>query len=412
MAKHGFPWYLSKVEQSERHRHGMRVPNASLSCGVDLPPCAVAWLNTLPSGFRHAGESCLEELADKFIYGQLRDPFGQTNVRRAAEFVAELARGLVAGCNREMFVEVIRAEPRLVELGLIVALSQIALSREIPRDQEFYPAVIFDREVLRVVKYLAERDQPAVSLLWRLVCLFDESLADDVEASLFDVERGFAKTTHWPSPAAVRRLDAAIARNQALWESLARGFIVATQGAGGVLPMFAVEEAAKPKEIFRSDRVLFLDNINRPRQKRSTMDLLCGALDWPNRVRVILANLGGEFGSLRLYGAYVESIWAHVLVAVRQCSPDVAVFLDHGAEILERDIAHPIAAGFVPPRAVVKLFSEACSYDIVRKKRLSRQRKRCLREGLEIMDDDWVGLLRDIGTSYASVSVERVEVVQ
>ncbi|HRI66995.1 MAG TPA: hypothetical protein PK156_22275, partial [Polyangium sp.] len=48
----------------------------------------------------------------------------------------------------------------------------------------------------------------------------------------------------------------------------------------------------------------------------------------------------------------------------------------------------------------VTLFEDACSYDLVRKKRLSRQRERCLRHELVVMDADWVQCLHEIATSY------------
>jgi len=225
-------------------------------------------------------------------------------------------------------------------------------------------------------------------------------VVEEIGVSLACVERGFAKTTRWPSAEIAKRCCALLSRLTNVWASVAQSLIVATEEAHGILPMFAVENVVKPYELSRVDRALLVESINRPRQKRAPVDLLRFAMDWPRRASCILTNLAGDFGSLQLYGAYLRSIWTSVSKAARQSSLDVTTVLEHGAELLERDIAYPIVAGAEPLEAVVTVFEEAFSYDIVRKKRLSRQRERCLREGLVEMDEDWIDMLRDIGSRY------------
>lgn len=410
MDSHGFSWNarISNVE-STRHRHAPPDVSVFAPRRVDLPKNVTTWLDSLPSDLRHDDHSCLDKLGDQVVYGQLRDSFARTNLKQTVEFVADLSQDFVDGLERTRFVEVLGAEPRLIELGLLIAFSQLSLTQQIPRDQEFYPAVLLDREVLSVVKHLAERDQPAVSLLWWLVRLHESSLAQQIETSLKDVERGYAKTTLWPSSDLASRLCLMLTSIESLWERLACDLIVATQQTGGRLPMFAVEDAAKPFAIMRAERALIVENINRPRQKRRPVDLLRAAMQWPRRASKILGNLAGNYGSLRLYGAYVQTIWSSVLKGARRHRFDVPTFLEHSAEVLERDIAYPIFAGVEPLEDVVTLFEEACAYDLVRKKRLSRQRERCLRVGLDVVEADFVEMLRDIGWSYVDIEESSVQ---
>lgn len=394
---------VNRTWKSERHRQRRVVLSPSLPSPVfrapTFPAAVRSWLSELPPQLRRARGCLLEELADQVIYKQLSNDYDRTNFQRVIEHVVELAEAHVEGTDRGRFVEVILHEPRLVEAGLLMALSQLALTQEIPRDQEFYPAVLFDREVLSVIKHVAERDKPALALLWALVGAHRREVVAEIEATVAEVERGFAKTTQWPSREVASRLSRQMQRLRSLWVSLARDLISAAEGAGGVLPMFAVESAAKPYELSRIDRTLFVESINRPRQKYSGLDLLRAARDWPWRAASILENLAGEFGSLRLYGAYLTAIWGGV-AAFEPEDPDASTAMDRNGELVERDVAYPISAstGLLGP--VVTLFEDACSYDVARKKRLSRQRERCLSGGISVMDSDFIDMLREIGSRY------------
>lgn len=394
---------VNRTYNRERFGH-RRIVHSALSPSpwfrVPAFPAAVrSWLHDLPPQLRSARGCCVEELADQVVYKQLSNDYDRTNVQRVVEYVGRLANGHVHGGDRDGFVALILHEPRLVEVGLLITLSQLALTQEIPRDQEFYPAVIFDREVLSVIKHMAERDKPAIALLWSLMGVHQRELVAEIEVTAAHVERGFAKTTQWPSREVAARLCSLLQRLRVFWDGAARDLITAADVAGGVLPMFAVEDAAKPHELSRIDRTLLVESINRPRQRQSTLDLLRAAREWPWRVSSILENLAGEFGSLRLYGAYLTAIWG-VVATLQQDESDARQQLHRCGELVERDLAYPISTGTEPLEPVVTLFEEACSYDVVRKKRLSRQRERCLSGGLAVMDADFIDMLREFGAKY------------
>ncbi|HRI65698.1 MAG TPA: hypothetical protein PK156_15730, partial [Polyangium sp.] len=310
-----------------------------------LPNEASNWLDSLPIGWRRHSVSCIDALADQLAYGQARDPHQRSNVFGAVEFVSTLARTCLGGEASPEFVQVIMQEPRLIELGLLMAMSQLSLAQRIPRGQGFYPAVIFEREVLRVVRYTAERDQPATALLWYLIALRQPSLVDEIQQSLSNVQCGFAKNAQWPSRDVAMQLGTSLQRMTNLWVSLAQDLIAATDTAGGKLLMIAVENAAKPFLVGRPECKLLLGSINRPRQKQQPRDLLVTATQWPQRAVRILDNLSGDYGSLRLYSAYMRAVWSAVLAGARQFRGDERMFRSRYSEIVARDIAYPIFAG-------------------------------------------------------------------
>jgi len=398
MAAHGFPWNDrgNTGKRSPLHWSARMLNRTHAPRRIELPNYVETWLESLPPDVRYASSSCLGELADRVVYTQVKDRFQRANLVRVAGFVSDLAQSHLEGATHTRFVEVALLAPRVIELGLIIALAQLSGTRGIPRDQGYYPAVLFDREVLSIVKHAAERDQPAVALLWTLASAHDPVLAQNIETSMKDVARGFAKTPRWPNAHESMTFRHALSQLMPRWKSLADKLIEATTRGDGTLPMLAVEQAAKPLHVSRVETRLLVDAINRRRQKRSPADLLCMAMQWPIRAGRVVDNLAGDLGSLRLYSAYVCAIWSGVFDVAQRCQQNLSTFVEHAGELFERDIAHPIAAGVEPSQTMDTLFEDASSYDTTRKKRLSRQRERCLHAGLGVMDVDWIDLLREI----------------
>jgi len=364
-----------------------------------------SWLQDVPKDLRQARGARLYELGDEVVYAQLTDESAAALLRRTVEFVSDLAQEHLDGCGGAAFARAILEEPRLVELGLLIVSAQLSRTAWMPRDQGFYPAILLERDVLSVIKHTSERDQPAVSLVWKLVSLREPALVQQIEDSAVAVERGFAEGARWPDGEEAARLRSAIAAARSVWESLAGALLFAVQSQGGKLPMEAVEAAASPAGMLRAERVLLVDSINRSRQRQDVHDLIRGAMAWPIRADGVLGNLEGELGWLRLYIAYLQAIWSGVLRAAQTCGHDAGALVERCGEVIERDLAYPIAAGVEPLEDVVTLFREASSYDQTRKKRLSRQRERCLRGALDVVESDWVDLLRDIAAGYLGEGV-------
>lgn len=356
------------------------------------------WLQTLPDELRHAPTSQLSVLADEVIFNQLQAAPSRALVRSATEFLSELANEYLDDERNTAFVELLVKEPRAIELGLVIVGAQLSRADEIPRIQKFYPAVLFDRDVLSVVLTTGDRDHPETGLVWAILGLREPELAHEILECIKTIEHGFTPGTRWPDVHNAQELRNAIASLREPWESIAGKMLFAIRKNNGLLPMSLVNALTAPHIL--PQRQDFVNNINRPRQKLSPERLLRSAMAWPLRADRLLEHLELPDGSLRLHIAYIEALWSGLLRAVQKCRSNPSYLVSNYAEIIQRDIAFPIAHGTYGGENIAAVYTDAPDYDQTRKKRLSRQRQRCLREGLNTIDSDWVDLLRDIASSY------------
>ena len=81
---------LAKVARAPR-RFGRHPPTHFELCSLSLPKGVATWVDSLPTEWRGASVSCLDELAAQVVYGHLRDPFLRAHLVQAVEFVSDLA---------------------------------------------------------------------------------------------------------------------------------------------------------------------------------------------------------------------------------------------------------------------------------------------------------------------------------
>lgn len=386
------------------HGFGRRLP-------PDLrePPQSgeLPWLRSLPTSLRQDEQSCLSRLATFVLREQLQDESTLPNLRQAVEFVSELALAHHEHPGGMSFVETIVYEPRLVELGLNMVTAQLTHARNIPRDQGFYPAVLFHREVLSVLGYAAERDDPVASLLWNLITLRQTSLAYEASRCAEQIGMTYRKTARWPSPAELTDLRGYIGVVRPMWETLARQMDEAIADNHGVLPAAVIQALTASGNFLPAECRRYAQIINRHREKRTPRDLVRRAFFWPHRVERILENLQGPLGVQRLYASYQHALWSKLCSDICLSDRNVAHIAVKWREIIARDIAYPIALGTEPIPDVREFFQGACDVPL-HKKRLSRQRERCLREPLSLIESDWIADLEDLALEYAEGSEESV----
>jgi len=354
---------------------------------------AKAWLDALPDELRRAQGACMYELGDSIVYPQLADPPAEDRLRQTAEFVSDQAESYIDG-DPSPLAAMLLEEQRLPELGLLLFAAFLS-NRRIPRHQGFYPAILLDREVLSVVKETGKRENPGITLLWAIFCAREPNLARRIHEAAAPFERGFGARIRWPDGLEATRLRAAITAARVPWESLGGRLLFAARDAGGKLPFEAVEAALPSNPRGETEIKWLVHAINRERQKITPEDILRCAMTWPLRASRVLGNLEGELGWLRLYVAYLEALLSGLYRTAQSSEKIAHALLDTSAEAIERDIAFPLASGVGPIEDATGLF-EDLSYDQTRKKRLSRQRERCLRGVPEIAPADWIDLLRDI----------------
>lgn len=358
------------------------------------------WLHTLPNDLRRAPTCQIYALADEVIFNRLQMEPSSPLVRNAVDCLSDLASEHLENEADTAFVALLVREPRAIELGLVIAAAQMSLANEIPRQQKFYPAVLFDREILSVVLAAGDRDYPETGLLWAMIGLHDPGIVNDILACTARIDQGFAEGIRWPDIDVSKQLRYAIASIRDKWEIMARKMLFALRKNDGKLPLSIVEALIAPKKL--PGGRTFVNGINRPRQKATPERLLVSAMQWPIRADRLLGNLELADGSLRLHIAYMHALWSSILRVAHEHDRNEMHLATHYAEVIQRDIAYVIAQGTDYPEKTVSLFHIAENYPQTRKKRLSRQRAKCLRDVLPIIDSDWVELLRDIASSYTN----------
>lgn len=365
------------------------------------------WLETLPADLRGDPSCQLYRLAEEVIYLQLHDASSAKLLRDAVRFVSTLAEEHRDNPADQRFLRLLIDEPRAIELGLVMVATQLSQAKVIPREQTFYPAIMFERDVLSVPLRTNEANEPAHGLLWALVGQKNARIVEEIEDTCKNmIERGFTRGVRWPGSDATRRLRSAIASIRDDWENLANQLLFAMRQNNGCLSIKTVDAITAPARL--PGRESILNNINRTRQRLTPEALMLSAMAWPIRADKLLGNMEEDDGSVRLGITYIEILWTGILRTILMKNRDIAALEESCREVILHDIAYWIAQGVDYHEEEVTLFNldTKDKLDMTRRKRLSRQRERCLRGAFKVADPDWMQLLREIGALYDAGAIE------
>lgn len=357
------------------------------------------WLEALPDELRRLAGPHPYELGDSVLYRQLHDPSDML-ARSAIAALGRVTEGYFERQeDRLPLAGAVLAEPRLLDLGLIVHAAALLPASRMPRHQGFYAATLLDRVLSDI-----DRGDVALRLVRLLLEAMEPALCARLRETAAPITRGFGPNADWPSPGEAAALADLLETLRPRWLDVAGVLHDAVQEHGIVPGSALLAWGRLPAAVDGQARAL-LEPINRPVQRENAETRLRAALGWPAWAHAIFTNLRGKTGWLRLHLAYLIRIAAGIGRLAGPPAPDQAFFLlDRAGEVFEQDLVYVMARGLDSfAGQTVELFSprapRATLVDIdldARRQRLRRQRVACLDGALDVIEDDFMDLLADI----------------
>ncbi len=340
----------------------------------------LAWLRALPAPLRRLRGMHMPLLADEAVLPDLEHAQSVFDtLQDAADGICLLSEHALHDRRvARRLLRLLLREPRILDLGLLLALAYLSLLRDADsqrlRVQPFYPSSLVDGFLADlsgsgrsddVSAVLSAIGSPAWNRLWA-----------PLERHAASLQQSLVSGAIWPRPAQAATILQHLCELRPAWEAGVATLLHGDSAVASVMPA--------------------------TRRQREQAALMRHALSWPQRASAVFRCLAEKEGWLRLYCAYLNRITPCIL---QRCATDPEAVL----EISQRELFWPCArlislAGPSPSTLPSSLWAEP-PFLPSQKQRLYRMREACLAAALHPPGPEFIAMLRQVALGYYDASL-------